>query len=366
MKFLILTCNTGGGHHTAAAAISEYFTAQGHTCVTMDCLDFLSPTKAKLISEGHVFLYRNAPKLFGMGYRFEEEHTPKFILKQCEAYADDFYQTVQTVQCDAVIHVHIFCALIMTAAKQRHPLNLPGFYVATDYGPPPGTGFVDLDAVFLPHRSLLPAFAQTGLPEEKLVPSGIPVRHAFCTGIPKNEARQRLGLPLSGKLVLLTCGSMGAGPMEELAVLLDQDLPANATLAVICGTNEKLQQSLERARLSNRIRIYGYVQDMSFYMDAADLILTKAGGLATTEALMKRLPLVYINAVPGCETRNLEFMVRNNYAVTAETPKELSLLVRSLLQDDQELQAWKKRLAEGFPDIAVKIMYDYIVQHYMK
>ena len=154
--------------------------------------------------------------------------------------------------------------------------------------------------------------------------------------------------------------------MAELAARLDQDLPASATAVVVCGTNEKLKQNLDNAGLSDRIRIHGFVRDMAPYMDAADLILTKAGGLATTEALMKRLPLVYINAVPGCETRNLEFMVRNNYAVTAETPKELSLLVRSLLQDDQELQAWKKRLAEGFPDIAVKIMYDYIVQHYMK
>ena len=78
---------------------------------------------------------------------------------------------------------------------------------------------------------------------------------------------------------------------------------------------------------------------------------------------MKRLPLVYINAVPGCETRNLEFMVRNRYAVTADSTKALSLLVSSLLQDDQALADWKLRLEEGFPDIAVEHMYRYIMQY---
>ena len=365
MKFLILTCSTGGGHHTAAAAISEYFTVQGHTCVTMDCLDFLSPAKAKIISEGHVFLYRNAPKLFGAGYRFEEKHAPKFIMKQCEACADDFYQAVQETQCDAVIHVHIFCAMIMTAAKQRYRLTQPGFYVATDYGPHPGTELTDMDAYFIPHRDLLPEFVRTGIPAEKLVPAGIPVRQVFCCTADKQAARQQLGFSVSGKLALLTCGSMGAGPMAELAARLDRDLPADASLVVVCGTNEKLKQTLDSAGFSDRIHIRGFVSNMAPYLDSADLILTKAGGLATTEALMKRLPLVYINAVPGCETRNLEFMVRNRYAVTASSTEELARLVCSLLQDDQALTEWSTRLADGFPDIAVEHMYRCIMQKHL-
>ena len=361
MKFLILSCNTGGGHNATAAAISEYFTAHGQTCVTMDCLDFLPQMKAKLISEGHILLYRKAPKLFGLGYRFEEEHMPRFILSQCESYADEFCQAVQQVGCDAVINVHVFSALIMTAARRQFGLKLPGYFVATDYTCSPGVAQADLDAYFIPHESLTAEFVQCGVPADRLVPTGIPVRPAFCTGVPQREARERLGLSAEGRLVLLACGSMGAGPMEELAQLLDQQLPAEDQLVVICGTNEKLERDLEKDRLSDCVSIVGFTREMDLYMDAADLILTKAGGLSTTEALMKRLPMVYINAVPGCETRNLEFMVSHGYARTADTPEALTELVCSLLREPETLAAWRENLARAFPTPAVEKIYSYLM-----
>ena len=360
MKFLILTCSTGGGHHATAAAISEQLTVQGQECQVLDCLDFLSPAKAKLISEGHILLYRKAPKLFGIGYRFEEEHTPKFILSQCEACADEFYEAVTQSGCDAVINVHAFSALIMTAAKRLYHLDLPGYFVATDYTCSPGVGLADQDIFFIPHAALTEEFIQCGVPADRIVPTGIPVRPVFYTSVPQAEARYSLDLPKTGKLVLLTCGSMGAGPMEDLAELLDKTMAPGDQLAVICGTNEKLKKDLEKVGLSSRVRVLGFVDRMDLYMDAADLILTKAGGLATTEALMKRLPLVYINAVPGCETRNLDFMVSHDYASTADTLKDLTILVCTLLHDPKHLAQWRARLAQDFPNRAADLIWQHL------
>ena len=360
MKFLILTCNTGGGHHATAAAISEYFTAQGQECVTLDCLDFLSPAKAKLISEGHVLLYRRAPKLFGIGYRFEENHMPKLILAQCESCADEFYEAVQKVGCDAVINVHVFSALIMSAAKRLYDLELPGYFVATDYTCSPGVGCSDQDVYFIPHKELTEEFVACGVPADRIVPTGIPVRPVFYETNLREAARRTLELPLTGKLVLLTCGSMGAGPMEELAQLLDKLMSPEDHLAVICGSNEKLKKDLEKDRLSGRVQIVGFTREMDLYMDAADLILTKAGGLSTTEALMKRLPIVYVDAVPGCETRNLEFMVRHGFAQTADAPEDLSMLVCTLLHDPDRLAQQRSAIAEAFPDRAVEAIYRHL------
>ena len=365
MKYLILTCSTGGGHHSTAAAISDVLTAHGQECLTMDCLDFLSPAKAKLISEGHVLLYRKAPKLFGLGYRFEEEHTPKFILSQCEACADEFCEAVSRSGCDAVINVHVFSALIMTAAKRLYGLDLPGYFVATDYTCHPGAALADQTAFFIPHPALTDEFIRCGVPAERIVPTGIPVRSEYYTAVPQGEARARLGLPQTGRLVLLTCGSMGAGPMEELAAHLDRTMAPGDHLAVVCGTNEKLKKDLDKAGLSSRIHIHGFVDHMDLFLDAADLILTKAGGLATTEALMKRLPIVYINAVPGCETRNLEFLTAHGYAATADTPKDLAILVCTLLQDPDRLLQWRARLAADFPDRAAEQIWNYLQAHHI-
>lgn len=360
MKLLILTCNTGAGHNSTAAAISEYFTVHGVKCVTMDCLDFLPAAKAKLISEGHVLLYRKAPKLFGAGYRFEENHIPRYMRAQCDACADEFYEAVRQVGCDAVINVHVFPAMIMTAAIKQYHLSLPGYFVATDYTCSPGVSCADMDAYFIPHRELAEEFIRCGVPGDRLVPTGIPVRTCFCRSLPRAEARRRLDLPEHGRLVVLTCGSMGAGPMEELTQLLDQQMQPEDRLTVICGTNKKLLEKLQKDRLSDCVRLLGFTQDMDLYMDAADLLLTKAGGLTTSEALMKRLPLLYIDVIPGLETRNLEFMVSHGCALTAETPEALAALTCELLRDPDRLDGLRAKLAETFPDVAVERMYEFL------
>ena len=360
MNFVILTCSTGGGHNSACAAISEYLTAQGHNCQAIDCLHFLSKTKAKLISDGHVLLYRKAPKLFGMGYRFEEQHTPRFILSQCEGCAEEFSVAIQTIPCDVLICVHVFAALIVTAAKAEYGLKQPFYFVATDYTCSPGVSSARPDAFFIPHTALKEEFIACGVPEEKLVVTGIPVRTCFYQYGDKQKARRQLGLPETGRLVLLTCGSMGAGPMEDLALLLDLSLRPEDHLAVICGTNDKLEDRLKKSPLSPRAHIVGFTRQMDVYMDASDLILTKPGGLTTTEVLAKHLPLVYINAVPGCETRNLDFMVSRGYARTASTVEGLCALVCQLLADEPGLARWKEKLAHDFSERGLDLMYDYL------
>lgn len=360
MNFLILTCSTGGGHNSTAAAISEYLTALGHSCQEIDCLRFLSPAKAKLISDGHVLLYRKAPKLFGMGYRFEEQHTPKFILSQCEACANELAQAVQILNCDVLICVHVFASLMATAASMEYGMKQPFYFVATDYTCSPGVSAAEPNAFFIPHPALTDEFIACGVPADKIVSTGIPVRTEFYSHGDKVQARRKLGLPETGKLVLLTCGSMGAGPMEDLALLLDLSLRHEDQLAVICGTNGKLEERLHKAPLSSRTHIIGFTREMNTFMDASDLILSKPGGLTTTEVLAKHLPLVYINAVPGCETRNLDFMVQRGYARTADSVEGLSALVCQLLADDKGLTRWRDTLTRDFSVRAMERIYEHL------
>lgn len=366
MHFLVLTCNCGGGHNATAAAISDYFTSQGHRCTTINCLEFLPTITAKLISEGHIFLYRKAPKLFGIGYRFEEKHDPKLMRAQFSHCAKAFTKKVRELGGDATISAHVFASLITTAASRKYGLDIPHYFIATDYTCSPGVSMIDQDLYFIPHEELIEEFVSQGVPRERLIPSGIPVRPCFYKMQPKPEAREALGLPQTGKLLLLTCGSMGAGPMKELSVLLDKSMAPEDHLIVICGTNQKLIKSMEKHDLSPRVHILGFTDKIDLYMDAADVILTKAGGLSTTEALMKRLPLVYVDAIPGCETKNLDFMVDRGYAMTAKTTEELAALSCMLLKDDARLSDWRDRLNVAFPDRAVDTIYKQVEQHMSK
>lgn len=367
MQFLILSCNTGGGHNSAARALKSYFEQQGDTCEIKDALSFWSTANSKLISNGHVFIYRNLPKLFGIGYRFEENHPPKddnysimynLVTRGCES----LLEYISNSAFDAVICSHIFSAMMMTKLKKLGKTEIPAYLIATDYTCSPGFAENDLNAYFIPSASLCEEFVQKGVPKEKIVASGIPVNPEFYNNTPKALAKKKLHLPEDKRLVLLSCGSMGCGPMKSLTYDLPKQLPSDVILAVLCGSNRRLFKSLTRdTSLPENVKPIGFTSRMPLYMDAADLLITKPGGLSSTEAAVKGLPMIFIDAVPGCETRNLEFFTANGFADSREGDDELCRLICHYLSRQDKLDRISRRLKAEFSVNAVEAIYKHII-----
>ena len=367
MRLLILSCNTGEGHNSAARALKGCFEAQNISCEIRDALAFWSPEKSKIISKGHVFIYRKMPKLFGVSYRFEENHPPKkgdesliydLVIKGC----DSLYEYLSENKYDAVICTHVFSAMMITELKKRRRYSVKSYFVATDYTCSPGVNQTALDAYFIPHKKLTEEFCENGIPEAKLVPSGIPVRTDFYKKTDPKEAKDLLSLPRNKKVVLLMCGSMGCGPIKTLAEYLPQQIPSDSLLVVICGNNRRLYKSLTKSPLPDNMRVLGFTSRMPLYMDAADLILTKPGGLSTTEAAVKALPMLFIDAVPGCETRNIEFFLKNGFADMRDSVLGLCDAVCELLENEEKLKKMSKNLKSEFSGCAVQSISEYIIK----
>ena len=153
MNIAILSCNTGGGHNSAAAAIARELDAQGHTYKIYNTLDFLPPSSARLISRGHDFAYRHAPKLYGAGYRYEEKHPPVLLYEQCGKGCLPLWEALTEQGAQAVICVHVFPAMMMTELSGRG-LYLPSYFVATDYTCSPGVSELVVDGICIPHPLL--------------------------------------------------------------------------------------------------------------------------------------------------------------------------------------------------------------------
>lgn len=347
MKILILSCNTGGGHNSAAAALRGALAHHGAECDVADALAFLSPRFSRFLSGAHVLAYRRAPRAFAAGYRMEERHPCRRLFRRVFHDTAALRAFLEAGSYDAVIAVHVFGGMMMTQLRRSGAKTPPLAFVATDYTCSPGVGALDMDAWFIPHEALRQEFADCGVPEEKLIPAGIPVRRCFYDRIPQEEARRRLGLPAAGRMALLCCGSMGCGPMGELAEELALRLPEGDFLAVVCGTNGALAAELERRSLP-RTRVVGYTEEMSLYMDAAQLFLTKSGGLSTAEALAKGIPLLYVDAVGGCETRNREFMLARGFADGAESSAALAALAADYLAQPTLAAAQLRRRGTAF------------------
>ena len=367
MRFLILSGSTGGGHNSAAMAIKDYFEQVGAQCHIKDALNFCSESKAYIINNGHVFIYKRAPKLFGACYRFLEkrpvdEDSKSLMYEFITFGAKGLYKYLKEEKYDAIICTHVFAGMVATAVKKKFGLDLKIYFVATDYTCSPGTYEIDADKFFIPHKLLCDEYEGFSIKKEKLVPSGIPVRLEFYKKEEKEKAIKILGLPKDKEIILLMGGSMGAGPLIKLASLICEKIPENAHLVAICGNNKKLMKELKNIPYSNKT-ILGYTGRMPLYMDTASIILSKAGGLSSTEALTKHLPLILIDAVPGCETRNRDFLTSRGFAKTADGIENLTSILCDYLENPETIEKTETILEREFSTISAKIIYDNITEN---
>ena len=356
MRVLILSCNTGEGHNSCSAAIQECFEARGVHCEVTDALRFISKGASELFARAHVAMYRHFPGLFRHGYRFLENHPGVFRQKTpvhrfLTVGAERLGSFVYDGKFDAVICTHVLSALILTETLRRKPLQVRPAFVATDYTCSPSMDQSALELYFIPDASLAQEFLVGSVRPEQLVASGIPVRSEFYRCSDRAAAGAAFGIPEGHRHMMMMCGSMGCGPIRQLTKLLAQRLTPQQHLSVLCGTNKRLFRQMKRryAKQEN-IHIYDYVPDISLLMDSVDLYLTKPGGLSTTEAAVKCLPMVMVDAVAGCEAHNRRYFLNTGLGVTADSPKELAERCAELLSNPartRELRAAGERHRPG-------------------
>lgn len=368
MRVLILSCNTGEGHNSSGKAVQEAFQRRNIPCDMEDAFRFISSRISRFISFAFVRIYRYVPGLFRFGYRYSEENPGVFeeasrAYKMITAGAERLYHFIKDEGYDTIICPHVFSGLMVTEIIRRYHIPLRTYFIATDYTCSPSCAESALDAYFIPDESLKADFVRCGIPEEKLVVTGIPVREAFFHTEDAAAAKRAIGLKKDCRHLLVMCGSMGCGPIRKLVKLIAQSLPEDCHVSVICGTNQRLRKKLERDHMHQpRIHAYGFVQDIPAMMDSADLYLTKPGGISTTEAGCKNLPMVFVNAVAGCETYNLQFFTEKGAAVTADTPEELAALTVSLLKDRNALLDMSEACSGFLKHSPAELICDHILR----
>ena len=168
-------------------------------------------------------------------------------------------------------------------------------------------------------------------------------------------------MPVEHQHLLLMCGSIGCGPIKELAEELSIRLTAQQELTIVCGANEELFAKLEKLfGLDPRIHIHGMVDYVPLLMHSANLFLTKPGGLSTSEAAVCGVPMLLMDTVAGCEGHNLDFFLRQGIAVTADTPKLLADTAMALLADPDQLQMMTCAARHRSGDMPSEAIYTFL------
>ena len=349
---LLLSCNTGQGHNSCAYAVKEYFEDRKIQCEIRDSLNFISEGFGKFMSWGHSFMYRHIPGLFRWGYKYSKDHPWVFkqnsgIYKILTIGAERLYCYIVQRKFDTVICTHVFSAIILTHLLKRHQIPVKTAFVATDYTLYPGMESCDLQKYFIASESLLNEYHSLGIPQERIMASGIPVQQKFWEQTDKEKAKRLVGINRKNKHLLMMCGSMGCGPIEKMLKYIAGRLPKNVEISVICGTNKRLYRKLSaRYKEYPRIHVIGYTEKVSLYMDSADLYLTKPGGISVTEAAVKNVPMAFVNAVAGCEQYNMDFFIEIGAAFTADSVAELAVKSIIALKEDQKRKQMEAALQD--------------------
>lgn len=366
MKTLILTCNTGQGHNSSAAAIKQVFELNGEQCDIADAMSFFSKHVSKIICKSFTDIYRHIPKVFDTAYantdiKIGKSNASAYLAKMVSLGSGHLGRFVQENGYTHIICVHIFASLLVAKMQRKHGIYCKNSFLPTDYTAYPMVEQTTADLYFLPHADLADILVEKGLPQDKMIATGIPVRRAFLTKTDKVQARKILGLPIDAHVIFMMCGSMGCGPMREIAADIIEKAPQNTKLLISCGTNKKTLHKMQKMH-SDNIIAFSYSDNIPQIMSAADLFITKPGGISITEAGLMGVPMLLVDIVGGCETPNYKFFTEHNFALGADNLSDVADKCLELITDNDKLSQYSEILHNEFYKDSAQQIYDAVMK----
>ena len=360
VRVLVLTITAGEGHNHTAAAIKEGIESRGVECRLVDVYKLLSETLYKAFSEGYLFATKYLKRLYGDFYylaenRGKDANQSSPMRKANSSFAKMLSKYVSTYDPDVIIYTHVFAGVLLDEIKVKYGLRATTMGIVTDFRLHPyWEENLHLDYVVCADKRLMYNAMQKGFKKSQLLPFGIPIHPKFLKEIPKDEARKELGLE-NKRTVLVMGGSMGFGDITENVQILDA-LDVDFQIMVVCGSNKKLCDELSKMEFSKTVKVFGYVNNVELLMSASDCIVTKPGGLTTSESLAKRIPLIIVNPIPGQEDRNVEFLLNNGAAIATSKHLKLDEAIWICFSDEKRLESLREAISQiRHPDALDKI-----------
>ncbi|MDR0885895.1 MAG: glycosyltransferase [Clostridiales Family XIII bacterium] len=376
MKALILSVSTGEGHHATGVAIKNQFEQLGVECTLIDAFEYIDPKLSKLVSKTYSISAAYAPKpLASIAYdAVVNVDKPSRKVSATNAtntiLAWDLKRHLEEFNPDIIICTHVMSSMMAHKMKEKGWTDAITVGIVTDFTVHPmWQDTSSLDYYVVASELLELQMAKKGLSIHKVLPFGIPIRPKFSQTIPQSVARTQLNLEQDRHTVLIMSGSMGHGRMDKVIESID-DLPMDFQVMVVCGSNKdakkKIDVMVESGKLRKDYQVYGYVDNVDVMMDAADCIVTKPGGITSSEALAKGLPMIMINPIPGWEVRNAEFMLNNGIALYATKSFPLDEAMFSLLRHDNRLQNLRETIALYSKKDSTKHLCEFLIDEVTK
>jgi len=334
MKILFIHASAGAGHLKAAEAL--YLTSQtmpGHEAVFVDALDLCSTFYKKSYRKTYAVLISNLPSIWGMAFALLDIPWLQLLIRRFRRLynwinARKVQEYMQREKFDAIVSTHFMPTEISAALKRKGLIQSKVITVVTDFDVHRIWLAEGVDYYTAASEWTKKKLISLGIPENKIVVTGIPTNEKFSAQPDIAELKRSLGLKEDMFTILMATGSFGIGPIEQIIEALK-----GFQVIVVCGHNKNLFKRLSRKQYDG-VKVCGLVDNMHELMAVSDAMITKPGGLSISEALVSQLPMIFFNAIPGQETNNIKVLREHGIGISDCTIDEM-------VQEVQKLQSSK-------------------------
>ena len=353
-KVMIFYASYGGGHLSAARSIKENIETNYKDVEVMlvDCMYYVNKFFDKVTTTAYSEMAKKIPQTWGKVYWHAQSGpiaqisttSNKLLSKKLNTLLKNFNP-------ELIISTHPFASTMCAYLKKQGKLNAKIATVLTDYAPHDQWIVFNeyVDYYFVSHEGMKMQLHEKGIPKEKIYETGIPLSNKFLLKYDKSQILQSFGLSPNKKTVLFFGGGeFGLGKTQTFNVFKSfVECPENIQIVAISGKNQKMKESFENLVTDlgkqDSVKILEFTDKVPQLMSISDLVVTKPGGLTTTESLASGLPIVVINPIPGQEEENAAYLEKNKVAIWIKKGDNIKKILNELFYNPDKMQEMKIR-----------------------
>ena len=346
MRILILTASYGSGHNEAARSLAAAFEREHAEVVIVDHFrDLVHPRFERASRALYYFMLRRTPLVWGMAYALGDwmSSDSRWSFGVTRLGTEPLARLLERLAPDVVVTVHATPAVVMSTLRELGRPVPPHTTVVTDFVAHSQWIASHIDRYCVAADEVKHEFIARGIPSERIVVTGVPLRAEFGQPVAADVARGAFGLSLRTPVVLAMAGSRGAfGRLPDVVRVLKR-VACPLQGVVVAGRDVRLAERLRALSAGTSVRVLGYVPEIRRLMATADLLVTKVGGMTLAEAMATGLPLVSFGSLPGQERRNERFASRAGVALVARSSRELERAIERALATPELLDQLREQ-----------------------
>jgi processive 1,2-diacylglycerol beta-glucosyltransferase len=371
-SLLILSVSAGAGHVRAAEALRAH-AAEAYPdvkAIHLDLMEWVPSMFRKVYADSFLYVVEKYPEVWGYLYGRTDKAPREFskleVLRKAVERLNTvkFMKVLKDLDPDQVVCTHFLPAQLLSRKIGKGAFKLPTWVQVTDFDVHRLWIHPHMSGYFAASEEVAWRMADKGIDRSTIQVTGIPIMPAFSAPLDKAECAHGLGLDPARPILALMAGGAGVGAgtggggLDQTAARL-LAMPGNFQVVALAGRNEKLLGDLARLAEAHPGRLVpmGFTRTIERLMSAADVAVTKPGGLTSSECLAMGLPMILVNPIPGQEERNADYLLENGAALKAYDAAGLAFRVKNLLENPVRLAALKRNaLALGKPKAAAEVL----------